>query len=340
VGPLVAAFILVAAGLVLRAEPASADLQQANAGGLFFFHSRLCLNVPGSSTGVVQVVQWGCGSGLNDNLVLVPVGDGRPSYFLKPQHALSQNLCLDVEGSSTANGTRILQYSCTGNANQKFSWKSYKYGMRVTAIGGKCLDIPGDGTAWGLGVTIWDCVDYSGSSYQRFEDYCRICASNYADSWALSYNPSYSAALSPNDCQDFVSQAVAAGGMSMNYGGSWYYAGNYGYSTSWNGTAPAYSFFTTPGVGQSVAVYPPGSAKPNFTVLAWGDIVYYNWMNDPGYGPPNSHSSVLVGWSDHDYVDSHTEPRYHVWWDLRGINLSYDFTRVELVRITGPGYQW
>jgi dienelactone hydrolase len=70
---------------------------------------------------------------------LVGVGSGR---------------CLDVPGSSTANGTRPQLWDCHGGTNQRWTYTS---GKQLTVYGNKCLDASGQGTANGTAVIIWDC---------------------------------------------------------------------------------------------------------------------------------------------------------------------------------------
>ena len=61
--------------------------------------------------------------------------------------------CLDDPASSTANGTQMEIWDCTGGANQQ--WTSAG-GSTLTTVGGKCLDAAG--TAAGSKVDIWDCT--------------------------------------------------------------------------------------------------------------------------------------------------------------------------------------
>jgi len=59
--------------------------------------------------------------------------------------------CLDVPGSSTANGTQPIIWDCSGNANQRWA----AVGATLQSLG-KCLDAPTGATA-GAKVQIWDC---------------------------------------------------------------------------------------------------------------------------------------------------------------------------------------
>jgi glucosylceramidase len=61
--------------------------------------------------------------------------------------------CVDVNGASTANGTKIQLYTCNGTAAQQ--WTVGTDGT-VKALG-KCLDVAGAGTANGTKVQLYDC---------------------------------------------------------------------------------------------------------------------------------------------------------------------------------------
>jgi poly(3-hydroxybutyrate) depolymerase len=62
--------------------------------------------------------------------------------------------CIDVPGSTTANGTQVQLWDCHGNANQRFTYTS---GRQLQTSGNKCLDASGRGTSNGTQVVIYDC---------------------------------------------------------------------------------------------------------------------------------------------------------------------------------------
>ncbi|WP_030437624.1 glycoside hydrolase family 27 protein [Actinoplanes subtropicus] len=64
------------------------------------------------------------------------------------------NRCLDINNSSTANGTQAQIWDCNGQSNQ--SW-TYASGKQLTIYGNKCLDAYNKGTTNGTPVVIWDC---------------------------------------------------------------------------------------------------------------------------------------------------------------------------------------
>ncbi|KRV49410.1 hypothetical protein AQ490_20720 [Wenjunlia vitaminophila] len=56
--------------------------------------------------------------------------------------------CLDVEGASSADLTRIIQYTCHGGANQQFTLQPLHHGRyAIKTFSGKCLDVEGRNTA-------------------------------------------------------------------------------------------------------------------------------------------------------------------------------------------------
>ncbi len=71
---------------------------------------------------------------------------------IHPQAA--SNLCLDVVGQGTANGTQVQLWSCTGNPNQQWTYN----GTTLSVYGNKCLDVTGGSTANGTKLQIWDCT--------------------------------------------------------------------------------------------------------------------------------------------------------------------------------------
>lgn len=72
-----------------------------------------------------------------------------------PLHpAASSSLCLDVVEQSTANGAGVQVWSCSGNANQQWTFD----GTHLRVYGSKCLDVTNGDTANGAKLQIWDCA--------------------------------------------------------------------------------------------------------------------------------------------------------------------------------------
>ena len=73
------------------------------------------------------------------------------------------NLCLDVEGGNSANGTNVRLWSCNGSNAQKWVYDASQGYLRSAL--GKCLDNRGQ-TQNNGGISIYDCVD---SNNLRFD---------------------------------------------------------------------------------------------------------------------------------------------------------------------------
>ncbi|MCW6008235.1 RICIN domain-containing protein [Micromonospora sp. CPCC 205371] len=69
--------------------------------------------------------------------------------------------CVDVPNSTTANGTQVQLWDCSGGTNQRWT---HTAGKQLTVYGNKCLDAYGAGTTNGTVVAIWDC--HSGLNQQ------------------------------------------------------------------------------------------------------------------------------------------------------------------------------
>jgi hypothetical protein len=62
--------------------------------------------------------------------------------------------CLDIAGSSQANGATTQIWDCTGAANQRFAPNT---AGELRVYGTKCVEAMGQGTGAGTAVDIWDC---------------------------------------------------------------------------------------------------------------------------------------------------------------------------------------
>lgn len=179
--------------------------------------------------------------------------------------------------------------------------------------------------------------------------YDPTAAKNYADTWALSFNtPTYPQL--GNDCTNFVSQALRAGGYPVQSGDknsyhSWYENTNnypiigytYDYSLSWSGAENLLNqlYVYNPG-GSPTAYWSPGTNGSRATSLgSVGDVIFYDW----GLGEGISHASIQVaygtdalGWTG-DLVDEHTSNRKHVFWSLRDYNGNYATTWVTVEHV-------
>jgi pectate lyase C len=84
-------------------------------------------------------------------------GGGTPTEFTLVN--VNSNKCLDVNGRSTADGARVIQWTCNGQTNQR--WRSEDAGsgyVRLRAVhSNKCMDVAGVSTADGALIQQWTC---------------------------------------------------------------------------------------------------------------------------------------------------------------------------------------
>ncbi|MEV6006941.1 ricin-type beta-trefoil lectin domain protein [Streptomyces sp. NPDC051976] len=62
--------------------------------------------------------------------------------------------CVDINNSTTVNGTQAALWDCNGGANQRWTYTASK---QLMVYGNKCLDASGQGTGNGTAAVIWDC---------------------------------------------------------------------------------------------------------------------------------------------------------------------------------------
>ncbi|XYI03643.1 RICIN domain-containing protein [Sorangium sp. So ce1128] len=136
--------------------------------------SGLAMTVLGASSSnganVVQEARTNDGNDANDDhrlfqLVLASSGNG--SYYIKPRHSKSSDMCLDISGASTAVGAQVIQWPCSGTGNQRFKFISADSNSSTYWIKNEysnlCLGVTnGNG---GTNVTQQQCLD---QEKQRF----------------------------------------------------------------------------------------------------------------------------------------------------------------------------
>lgn len=108
--------------------------------------------------------------------------------------------------------------------------------------------------------------------------YDRDSASNYATEYANDPNSDYVTAS--NDCTNFVSQCLKAGGWGTDYGwyksrtrAWWYTGGRPTWSWTWANADYLHDYITASGRGESIS---------NIWDMWYGDILLYDWQDD-GY---------------------------------------------------------
>ncbi len=172
--------------------------------------------------------------------------------------------------------------------------------------------------------------------------YTRSTATAYAESWWSTYNTFWK--RYDNDCANFVSQAIFAGGVPMDYSQSnpWYaeYGAGHAYSQSWRLVSYNRGFILndTHSGGDIVNTY-DGKMTAATSGVA-GDIVYYDWRGDRNF-ETDPHESIIVvtnGWatSYSDYgalVDAHTAARHKEYWTLYRFNPRWSSTYIEVLHV-------
>jgi O-glycosyl hydrolase len=73
--------------------------------------------------------------------------------------------CLDANGQGTANGTKVIFWTCNGQANQQ--WKLNVNGTITGMQSGLCLDVSGAATANGSLVQLWSCNGQANQEWTR-----------------------------------------------------------------------------------------------------------------------------------------------------------------------------
>ncbi|MET9730589.1 RICIN domain-containing protein [Streptomyces sp. NPDC006458] len=83
-------------------------------------NSGKCLDVAdGSTADGAAVVQWTCGSQLNQQWKLTDLGGGYRQVVSR-----SSGKCLDIYGGSTDDGAPLVQWTCGGQSNQQWTLRA------------------------------------------------------------------------------------------------------------------------------------------------------------------------------------------------------------------------
>lgn len=133
----------------------------------------------------------------------------------------------------------------------------------------------------------------------RLTEYDRQKAVDYADKWALSFNPAYyNFSDLGGDCTNFVSQCILAGAGVMNYQKllGWYYVSLNNRSPSWTGVEFLREFLlNNDGVGPFGEIVGSSGVKI-------GDVVQF--YDGTGF----YHSAIISGFSRGEpLISAHTQ---------------------------------
>lgn len=181
-----------------------------------------------------------------------------------------------------------------------------------------------------------------------FASYSPSSATSYADQYAINGNggmPGFS-----DDCANFVSQSLHAGGYSWDGwpGGSttddnnWYMAKACSYCSwqwthSWTVVYNLDDFLARDYPGGWEWGSAPGTTGNYHSGLTSGDVLFYDWT---GSGISHVSMQVLTGnyvdpvsqWTG-DEIDQHTTNRKHAYWALTPYNQNASTTTIYLEHI-------
>lgn len=160
--------------------------------------------------------------------------------------------------------------------------------------------------------------------------YDRDAATNYAHTYWNTRHPAFPQGFG-NDCANFASQALWAGGINMRYPST--LRGAMDLPNKWAGSTEGWTYtwsiarelwgWTTGQLGASSTYIPKASTHPaNNTPGSKGDLVFYEWGNLDGNTP--DHVNVRVGYGTDpnrpayvgDRVNGHTSNRQNAIWHL------------------------
>ncbi|MEE1754461.1 RICIN domain-containing protein [Streptomyces sp. SP18CS02] len=129
-------------------------------------NSGKCVDVADFATAdAAQLVQWGCGVGINQHFQIKELGAGHVQIM-----ARHSGKCLDVSGASTEDGAPAVQNVCDGRPSQQ--WKigsagTLGYTQIAARHSGKCLDVVNQSTADGAALQQWACNGGHNQHWQR-----------------------------------------------------------------------------------------------------------------------------------------------------------------------------
>ena len=173
--------------------------------------------------------------------------------------------------------------------------------------------------------------------------YSGAAAAAYADRWWNSRNPAY-IYLSGDDCTNFVSQALNAGhwdyiGYFNKYDDSnwWYYGPTGAHTNTWTASANLWNYMSLGWQAQYVGKWGPAQAYNRYTpgLEVTGDVILYDWNSDGVM----DHTAIQVGYGpttdghNGNYIDQHTNNRYHVFWSDASFNTRIDTTTYTFFHI-------
>ena len=156
--------VTAAAGLAMCAQlPASADQVQLKVVTLRLASDPTQVaNVQGASLADgAQVIQYPWSGTANERWLATVEPDGYYRFA-----SLASNKCLNVAGGGNANGTPVIQFTCTTTGAPNERWKFVQTGIGyqiVSQTGGKCLNVAG-GVGVGNSLIQYTCTPGGGAN--------------------------------------------------------------------------------------------------------------------------------------------------------------------------------
>ena len=114
-----------------------------------------CLDDTGNPANGVQAYIWDCAAG-NAN---------QQFSYTSASELQVAGKCLDANGRGTANGTKVILYTCNGQPNQQ--WKLNIDGSITGVQSGLCLDVSGAATANSSLAQLWTCNGQNNQKWIR-----------------------------------------------------------------------------------------------------------------------------------------------------------------------------
>lgn len=142
--------------------------------------------------------------------------------------------------------------------------------------------------------------------------YDRLQAVKYADIWWNDYNPSFPT-IKENDCTNYISQCLYAGGIPMDYSshrnqGWWYNGKNEQWSFTWT-VANSFRWYLEN--GGHIKVQPVEGPE----YLSIGDVICYDFDGNGHW----QHNTIVTAkdLNGMPLVNAHTTNSWHRYWDYR-----------------------
>ncbi|RJG03980.1 hypothetical protein D3878_22295 [Noviherbaspirillum sedimenti] len=148
-------------------QPSTPQLSGAQA--ITAKHSGKCVDLSAwSNANGVQMQQWSCNGGTNQQWLFKDVGNARYQIVSK-----TSGKCLDVKDGNTADGAIVQQMDCQAGATKQqwtFLPENGGYNKLKSVASGKCMDVTAMSTADGAKLVQWSCsaTNASGGDNQRW----------------------------------------------------------------------------------------------------------------------------------------------------------------------------